>query len=116
MAYIHASSGVGDVWTLLGSNFSTIDLSYRPDYHNLTNSNFIVQLTSESHYIKSWNYSAANNAADGWFYPPVPSPSYNSETGILTINSRSYEGNHPVANYQANTWTSYFKVYLYIPS
>jgi hypothetical protein len=93
---------------------TSFNLSNRPDYTTLTNSNFLVRINGISQHLKVWNYSAVENQAEGWKYPSIPYPSYNSTTGQLTIlNTVINAGSPGGSNLQDNTLYYTVGVYLF---
>lgn len=95
----------------LGTN-TTYNLSNRSDYPNLTNSNFVVVITSiyEQGYTENWSSEDRKGSFSGSV--SRPSPSYNASTGILQIINTSVSG-ATGKNLTSNTLSFGIEVFLF---
>ncbi len=92
---------------------TSFDLSNRQNYTTLTDSNFLIRISKIAEYLSIYNYSGSNCIKAGTLYPVMPYPSYNSTTGILTINNTVVNpGNLNCPNLRGNQLTYTTEVYL----
>lgn len=91
---------------------TTYNLSNRSDYTNLTNSNFVVVITSiyESGYTENWLSDNAKGSFGGSVGRPYAS--YNASTGVLQILNTSVSG-ATGRNLTSNTLSFGVQVYLF---